>query len=650
MVMKVKFLTLLASMLVAIPAGAETFVNVDITGNPSAYNPSVSGMAGVIGKGSGVTWNAVGDTALHSNLRDENGVDTGISFQLTGHLVTTVAENDAAGTFRIAAAGSGGFFQSYAFLQNSGTPGSPDSSSFEIGGFSAADKANIYCYATWDFGDAGSEFRLSSDGGATWTPWKLANGIPSVATASFFEGNSYVVFTNMTAPANGIILGEWKTTLAGGSAYNRGPFNAVQVHLNPVPQKPPVPTALLHRKMYVILLGGQSNAVGWGYQQYLLDTGNPLADPQADVLFYTQWGVLFPNTLTNLQSGSGQYRFDPPYAGGDLQYPALTNAPISRFGPELGLGRSVRDRITIPGSKVAVIKYAIQGTSLYQDWLPDGTATRTTDGPNYQAFQTTVAAGLAALTNQYPDYEIEILGMAWVQGEADAVEALSAANNYATNLTRFVADARATFGTNLVFALSKLSPNQEIGGYYTTVRAAQQTVADNVPKVVATETIGTNYLGATGYEETSIHFLSSSLLQIGRDLGNAIVSASGLDADEDGLPDAWENSYAPGMAGLGNSPQADYDGDGLTDLQEFQIGTNPVDPADRLDLSLASNGIARWSAKKDVRYHTMISSNLTSWAEFGDPVLLRSSNSTVQVDFSPYIATSRAAFFRIEVR
>ncbi|MGN6643482.1 MAG: hypothetical protein ACTHKU_10845, partial [Verrucomicrobiota bacterium] len=123
--MKVKFLTLLASMLVAIPAGAETFVNVDITGNPSAYNPSVSGMAGVIGKGSGVTWNAVGDTALHSNLRDENGVDTGISFQLTGHLVTTVAENDAAGTFRIAASGSGGFFQSYAFLQNSGTPGSP---------------------------------------------------------------------------------------------------------------------------------------------------------------------------------------------------------------------------------------------------------------------------------------------------------------------------------------------------------------------------------------------------------------------------------------------------------------------------------------------------------------------------------------------
>ena len=85
-------------------------------------------------------------------------------------------------------------------------------------------------------------------------------------------------------------------------------------------------------------------------------------------------------------------------------------------------------------------------------------------------------------------------------------------------------------------------------------------------------------------------------------------------------------------------------------MQEYQIGTSPIDPADRLDLSLSSDLVGHWSAKKDIRYLVMVSSNLTSWVEFGNPVLLRNSNSTVAVDFSPYMATNRSVFFRIEVR
>ncbi|HTL71812.1 MAG TPA: sialate O-acetylesterase, partial [bacterium] len=475
--------------------------------------------------------------------------------------------------------------------------------------------------------------------------------------AAFAEGHSYVMFTNLAVAGDGTLRGEWKTTTAGGSLHNRAPFNALQIvglPTSPVitePPPPPLKLSLLHRKLYVVLLGGQSNAVGWGYRQYLLASGDPLAESQPDVLFYfyALSNPYFPNTLTNLQCGSGQFRYDAPTSGKVLQYPELTNAPILRFGPELSLGRVIRDRIKIPNSKVAVIKYAVQGSSLYQDWLPDGTTNSATDGALYQKFQSVVWSGLAALQNQYPDYEIEILGMGWVQGEADAT-VLSAANNYSNNLARLVADVRATFNTNMVFALSKLSPNQAIGAYYSTVQAAQQAVAGAVPRVVATDTTGANYPVATGFTEGSIHFLSTSLLQIGRDLGNAIVTTSGLDMDEDGLPDAWENSFAPGAAGLGNSPSADYDGDGLTDIQEYEIGTSPVDPNDRLAFSLGSDLIGRWSAKQDIRYQAMASTNLISWVEFGNPVLLRSSNSPVEVDFSPFIATNKSGFFRIEVR
>jgi hypothetical protein len=461
-----------------------------------------------------------------------------------------------------------------------------------------------------------------------------------------FDGTRWLFVRTAAAGSPGIYQFDPQTTsftcISGTETYTN--WDGLGVYVAPEPPPPPTNIPLLHKKIYVILFGGQSNALGWGYQQYLQDTGNPLAEPQPDVDFYVgNAGWLPINTLSPLQSGAGNPSVK---TNGVFQYPTLTNAPVNRFGPELSMGRTVRDLIRIPNSKIAVIKYAVGGTSLYSRWLPDGTTNSTTDGSTYQEFQTTVWKGLAALQTQYPDYEIEILGMGWVQGEADAKAGIDI--NYFSNLTNFVADVRATFGSNIVFALSKLSPNQSTSTNYTTVRAAQQAAADTVYKVGATETIGTNYLTAAGYNEGGVHYLTPSLLQIGRDLGNAIVSASGLDADHDGLPDAWENSYAPGAAGLGISPDSDYDHDGLTDLQEFQTGTDPTNLNDRLNLT-STQRLTRWLAKKDIRYQMRTSTNLTAWINFGDPIVLRSSNSPIEVDLSQYLATNHSVFFRLHV-
>ena len=73
-------------------------------------------------------------------------------------------------------------------------------------------------------------------------------------------------------------------------------------------------------------------------------------------------------------------------------------------------------------------------------------------------FQEMARRGLAALQKKYPDHEVEVLGMGWVQGESDALDGKGA--GIQRHLTAFIADVRATFGTNLVFALSKISPNQ----------------------------------------------------------------------------------------------------------------------------------------------------------------------------------------------
>ncbi len=50
--------------------------------------------------------------------------------------------------------------------------------------------------------------------------------------------------------------------------------------------------------------------------------------------------------------------------------------------------------------------------------------------------------------------------------------------------------------------------------------------------------------------------------------------SSNTDTDLDGLPDWWEKRYL--LAVTGNGAANDPDNDGLTNLQEFQLGTNPV--------------------------------------------------------------------------
>lgn len=429
--------------------------------------------------------------------------------------------------------------------------------------------------------------------------------------------------------------------VSGVESYSDWDGLGVYVASDPVTERNP----LLHKTVYVVLLGGQSNAMGWGYHQYLYDTAHLLASPQNDVGMYTGAGMSgLMNVLTNLQSGSGNAFVK---SGEPQQYPELTgDDAIDHFGPELQMGRVLRDRIQIPDSEVVVIKYAASGTSLYEDWYPDGTADSSLDGPKYQNFQTTVRNGLAAIENRYPDHHVEIIGMGWVQGEADASE--GEAENYFSNLTNFVADVRATFGTNIVFALSKLSPNQKTTDAFMTVRDAQEAAAAVLPRCVATETTGTNYPVASGFAEGTLHYLSPALLQIGLDLGEAVFDVSGLDADEDGLPDSWENGFLPGTTGLGVSPEADYDQDGMTDLEEYTAGTDPTDSSDRLELSFLDFENS-WNAKKNVRYQMLTSSNMVAWTAFGTPILYTSSNQTAVVNVFSYAETNPVGFFKLQV-
>lgn len=216
-------------------------------------------------------------------------------------------------------------------------------------------------------------------------------------------------------------------------------------------------------RLRVFLLGGQSNALGSNQIDPSKLPTSPvnLQLPREDIPYYH---------LGNNVIGAGN-----PYER------VVGLQPITRFGPEITMGRGLADGLADGvTTQVAVIKYARGATNLYENWKAGGDATQTGDGAAYQSFQTSVGEGLAALAAKYPNAIIEIKGMLWVQGEWDAQQ-MSNAQNYQVNLTNFIADIRLTFGADLPFIISRLSSGQTNAlldaASLATVQAAQDAVA-----------------------------------------------------------------------------------------------------------------------------------------------------------------------------
>jgi hypothetical protein len=90
------------------------------------------------------------------------------------------------------------------------------------------------------------------------------------------------------------------------------------------------------------------------------------------------------------------------------------------------------------------------------------------------------------------------------------------------------------------------------------------------------------------------------------------VSLSLPDNDGDGLPDGWEQSH---FGSLVPNPNEDADGDGVTNLGEYQSGTDPNDPQSLfslIDVSAHPQGgmQVRWNSVVDKTYTLQRSSDL----------------------------------------
>ena len=84
------------------------------------------------------------------------------------------------------------------------------------------------------------------------------------------------------------------------------------------------------------------------------------------------------------------------------------------------------------------------------------------------------------------------------------------------------------------------------------------------------------------------------------------------DTNGDGLPDSWMTSN---FAGITNNhlPSEDYDKDGLTNLEEYRLGTSPKSGSSRFDLTVRSDGRLQWPARPYTLYTLESSNDGVNW-------------------------------------
>jgi hypothetical protein len=120
-------------------------------------------------------------------------------------------------------------------------------------------------------------------------------------------------------------------------------------------------------------------------------------------------------------------------------------------------------------------------------------------------------------------------------------------------------------------------------------------------------------------------------------------------AAPDGLPDSWMTTYfgstTPSAATLSRAGD-DKDKDGLSNLTEFRLGTNPIDASSRLKTLSFNAAALQWSSTPYLLYYIESSPDLTTWTRFGNPSLPTTSTAQSTGSFIP-AATARK-FYRVQ--
>jgi len=216
-----------------------------------------------------------------------------------------------------------------------------------------------------------------------------------------------------------------------------------------------IPALFYTQKIRVFVLAGQSNMNGFGYNKDLPNDLKTFKD------VYIFQGNSVPDG--DLNGGTGKWEVLKPGNGTGFKTDGKTNTLSDRFGPELSFAKKMKE--LFPNDKIALIKYAREGTSIDSIARADfGCWDADFSGKNgisqYDNFLKTVKNALSETDIDGNGKKDEIIpsGILWMQGEGDASYDEAIANRYYGHLKTLMNQMRAALLTDdLPVVIGKIS-------------------------------------------------------------------------------------------------------------------------------------------------------------------------------------------------
>jgi hypothetical protein len=336
----------------------------------------------------------------------------------------------------------------------------------------------------------------------------------------------------------------------------------------------------------VFLLAGQSNMAGvGGYYGYIAPNTAPWTLPpydHSDVPCPSYLAVQPSVKFWNYNDGIGILPNDtrphaPTVGNGWINLQKGFGSTSLEFGPELSFGYRLRQ--LFPNDEIYLVKYAIGGTNLANQWNPYGTADK------FNMFEARTRAALANLVAQGKAPEIE--GMIWLQGEDDSTVASYAAS-YALNLKNLIEKVRTDFsaydGSNMKFVLGRITT---MGAYWAPMSTVS-TVRD--AQINVTNPASSYYVPNTAWFDTDDlqwafygHYGTAGQVELGTRFANAFAPSpnpppSSSSASERSV--CWPTGGDGGKRGDGFDPAADPSSQKLRKGEtRSRCASAPIQPA-----------------------------------------------------------------------
>jgi hypothetical protein len=279
--------------------------------------------------------------------------------------------------------------------------------------------------------------------------------------------------------------------------------------------------------MRTFVMSGQSNAVG-----YRSNNRNALPEVIRNGVSGVRGAWLVGNKNNNA--------LEPFTSNGwgtlNVQNAGTSNGPFwpnqEGFGPEITLARYLQLHYE---TDIAVIKFAVNGASLFENFDPGNTGT----SGYYNTMRDYLRTRRTELEIQ-EDREASIEAFFWLQGESDASSSSpqpSSADNYQANLVNFVAAVRTDLDApEMWFVASQINPRS--GGFTeeNVAKVNNALAAASVADPLFRLSPAIDLHPASGDD---LHFDSPQTMEIGERLAYAYLVGH-ADSTGSGVDDAWE--------------------------------------------------------------------------------------------------------------